>query len=71
MQKQEIRTYQERELSKMERINQKQPLYLCVDCESLPCLCTPNKKDAERYAAEHYCTISFYPIGTYTEIVIN
>jgi hypothetical protein len=54
--------------SKMEIINQTQPLYLCVDCEEMPMLCTPNKKQAEQYCKDNYCTISFYPIGTYSEI---
>jgi len=49
---------EKRVASKMETINQTQPLYLCVDCE----------KEAEQYCKDNYCTISFYPIGTYSEI---
>lgn len=55
-------------LSKFEIINKTKPLYLCIDCENYPTLCTPNKREAEIYAKYNYCTISFYPIGTYTEI---
>lgn len=54
-------------LSVMEKINKITPLYLCVDFENLPFLCTPVKRDAEVYCKNHNCTISFYPIGTYTE----
>jgi hypothetical protein len=55
-------------LSSMEQINKTKPLYLCIDCEHYPTLCTPDKKKAEIYAKYNYCTISYYPIGTYTEI---
>jgi hypothetical protein len=65
--KQEISTQFKNDLSVMETINKKSILYLCVDCENLPHLCTPNYKDAIRYAKEHHCTISEYPVGTYTE----
>ena len=61
-------TQKERNLSNMEEINKTKPLYLCIDCENDPTLCTPNKKEAEIYAKYNYCTISFYPVGTYTEI---
>ena len=54
-------------LSDMEKINKTKPLYLCIDCEQNPTLCTPDKRGAEIYAKYNYCTISYYPIGTYTE----
>jgi len=63
----EIKAQGQRELSVMEKINQKSTVYLCVDCELCPCLCTPDIRAARRYAAEHFCTISEYPPGTYTE----
>jgi hypothetical protein len=53
--------------SRMEIINKTKPLYLCIDCEQNPTLCTPNKRQAEIYAEDNFCTISFYPIGTYIE----
>jgi len=55
-------------LSNMEQINKTKLLYLCIDCENYPALCTPDKKKAEIYAKYNNCTISYYPIGTYTEI---
>jgi hypothetical protein len=59
---------EEKTLSKMEIINKTKPLYLCIDCEQFPTLCTTDKKQAGIYAKNNFCTISFYPIGTYTEI---
>jgi hypothetical protein len=58
---------EKRQPTKLEIINKTKPLYLCIDCEQLPTLCTPNKKEAEIYAKYNYCTISFYPVGTYED----
>lgn len=54
--------------TKLEIINKTNPLYLCIDCELFPALCTPNRKEAEIYAKYNNCTISSYPIGTFEDI---
>lgn len=64
----EITTQTKKEPSILERINKTEVVYLCIDCEQFPCFGTPNYTQACQYAIENYCTISIYPIGTYTEI---
>lgn len=58
---------QAREISVLERINKKEQIYLCIDCEQYPCFGTASYSQALRYARQNYCTIIEYPIGTYTE----
>jgi len=59
----------ERQLSVLERINKKEIVYLCYDCELMPCFGTASYAQACRYARENNCKISEYPIGTYTECI--
>ena len=65
---QEITTQTKRELSVLERINQKETIYLCYDCKLNPTFGTASYAQACRYARENNQKFSIYPVGTYSEI---
>ena len=65
---QEILTQEKREMSVLERINQKETVYLCYDCEMNPTFGTASYAQACRYARENEQNFSIYPAGTYSEI---
>lgn len=68
MNKIEIKTYQKKELSILERINQKETIYICYDFELLPMFATPSLAQALRYCRLNQCNYSTYPPKTYTAI---
>ena len=55
-------------LKNLEIINKTKPLYLCIDCELFPALCTPNRKEAEIYAKYNFCKIHTYNVGEFKNI---
>ena len=62
-------TYQSeiRQPSILERINKKEPVYLCIDNEDNVNFGTPSYSQACQYARQNNCTVINYPIGTYCE----
>jgi hypothetical protein len=56
-----------RQPSILERINKKEPVYLCIDSEDNINFGTPSYSQACRYARLNNCTVINYPIGTYCE----
>ena len=64
---QEIRTYQQRELSVIERINQKETIYICFDGNDNIMFGTPSIGQAMQFCRLNNCNYSTYPPKTYTE----
>lgn len=64
---QEITTYQKRELSVMERINQKETIYICYDFENIKMFGTPSHSQALKYCRLNNCNYSTYPPKTFIE----
>lgn len=65
--KQTIITHQKRELSVMERINQKETVYICYDFELEKQFGTPSHAQALKFCRLNNCKYSTYPPKTYTE----
>jgi len=64
---QTIITYQKREPSVMERINQKETVYICYDFENIIQFGTASHAQALAYCRINNCNYSTYPPKTYTE----
>jgi len=64
---QNISTYQKRTQSVMERINQKETIYICYDSELKTMFGTPSHSQALKYCRLKNCNYSTYPPKTYTE----
>lgn len=64
---QEIRTYQKKEISVMERINQKEIIYICFDENENIMFGTPSIGQAMKFCRLNKCSYSIYPPKTYTE----
>ena len=56
-----------RQPSILERINKKEPVYLCIDINENICFGTPSYSQAHKFARLNNCFVSEYPTGTYTE----
>ena len=66
--KQEIITYTPKKQTVLERINQKETVFLCVNEETQePMFGTPSRTQAQKFARLNKCFISEYPPKTYTE----
>jgi hypothetical protein len=63
----EIRTYQKREMSVLERINQKETVYICFDDDCNVLFGTPSKYQAIIYCRLNNCNYSTHPPKCYTE----
>jgi hypothetical protein len=64
---QEIRTYQQKNMSVIERINQKEVIYICYDENDFIMFGTPSKSQALKFCRLNKCSYSIYPPKTYTE----
>lgn len=51
----------------LERINKKEPVYICINDEQEICFGSPSYSQACQYARQNKCTVINYPVGTYTE----
>lgn len=65
--KQEILTQTKRELTPMERINQKETVYICYDSELLVQFGTPSLSQAIKFCRLNNCKYSTYPPKCYTD----
>jgi hypothetical protein len=64
---QEIRTYQQKNMSVIERINQKEVIYICYDENNNIIFGTPSNSQALKFCRLNKCSYSAYPPKTYTE----
>ena len=62
----ETRTYIEPAISVMERINQKETVYICYDDDNRILFGTPSETQAQKYCRINNCSYSTYPVKTFT-----
>lgn len=54
-------------ISVLERINKKEPVYLCINEDNEAMFGTPIYSAAMQYSRLNKCSVSYYPIGCYCE----